>query len=261
MYETILYAVEEGIATITLNRPQVMNACDRTLLQELYAGLKKAENDKDVRVVVVTGAGRAFCAGADLGQAKEDPGILDNTTHVVRDLWNPVVMQMQTMRKPVIAAVNGVAAGAGAAFAFAADLRVASDAAKFSIGFCKIGLVPDSGASYFLPRLVGTGKAIELALTGDVVDAEEALRLGLVNRVVPAAGLEAATREFAKRLAAGATFAFGLTKRAIYQGADSDLNTALETEAQYQGMAARSHDFREGVQAFLEKRAPEFKGK
>jgi 2-(1,2-epoxy-1,2-dihydrophenyl)acetyl-CoA isomerase len=259
MYETILYAAEAGVATITLNRPEVMNACNETLLKDLLAALKQAEQAEDVRVVVLTGAGRAFCAGADL--AGHDPRNLGDVTHVVRERWNPLVVQMQTMRKPILAAVNGVAAGAGFAFALAADLRVASEHAKFSMAFCKIGLAPDSGASYFLPRLVGIGKAMELALTGEVIDATEAARLGVVSQVVPADRFEAAVREFAQRLAAGPTYALGLTKRAIYQGAESDLLKALETEAQYQGMAAKSSDFREGVRAFLEKRAPRFEGK
>lgn len=260
MYETIAYTLEDGVLTIALNRPEVMNAYNQQMGDELYDAFKRAELDDEVRVVVLTGTGRAFCSGQDLND-RSDVNLTTNLTNSVRERYNPLIIRMQTMRKPIIAAVNGAAAGAGASFALAADLRIASDKSKFTIAFAKIGLVPDSGASYFLPRLVGTGKAMELALTGDVIDGTEAARIGLVNQVVPHEELEATTKAWAQRLAKGATYALGLTKRAIYQGADNDLLTALETEAQFQGMAGRSEDFREGVKAFGEKRAPQFKGR
>lgn len=260
MYETLLYQLEEGVLTIALNRPEVMNAYNQKMGDELYDALKRAEDDAEVRVVVLTGTGRAFCSGQDLND-RQDVNMNTNLTNSVRERYNPLIIRMQTMRKPILASINGAAAGAGCSFALAADLRIASEKAKFTLAFCKIGLVPDSGASYFLPRLVGTGKAMELALTGDVIDGTEAARIGLVNKVVPAEELEAATKEFALRLAKGPTLSLGLTKRSIYQGAEHDLLTALETEAQYQGIAGRSEDFREGVTAFKEKRVPEFKGR
>ncbi|MGB8954687.1 MAG: enoyl-CoA hydratase-related protein [Tumebacillaceae bacterium] len=261
MYETILYQVEEGVLTITLNRRAVMNALNFKMTAELLDALTKGEQDAGVRVIVLTGVRRAFCAGADLASMEEDPTTFDNLTAVVNERYAPLITLMQKIQKPIIGAINGAAVGAGLSLALATDLRIAADSAKFILGFNNIGLVPDCGASYFLTRLVGTGKALEMALTNEEIDAEEAARLGLVNRVVPADRLEETVQEFARRLAQGPTLAYGLTKQVMYKAAECDLQTALDTEAECQGVAGRSYDFREGVQAFREKRAPQFEGR
>ncbi|MFD2172124.1 enoyl-CoA hydratase-related protein [Tumebacillus lipolyticus] len=260
MYETILYKLQDGVLTLAFHRPDVLNAYNQQMGDELADALQRADTDDAVRTVVLTGTGRAFCVGQDLAD-RADLGAGTDLSASVRERYNPLIVRLQMMRKPIIAAVNGVAAGAGMSFALACDLRIASDRAKFTLAFSKIGLVPDSGASYFLPRLVGTGKAMELALTGEVISAQEAQAIGMVNRVVAAEELESVVEELATRLAKGPTFALGLTKRSIYHGSESDLFSALETEAKYQGLAGRSEDFHEGVQAFFAKRTPEFRGR
>lgn len=258
-FDTVLYEENEGVALITLNRPGVMNAINQTLGDELYEAFKLADSAPSVRAVVLTGAGRGFCSGQDLNDriAVDESISLANS---VRERYNILIAKMQNMRVPVIAAINGACAGAGMGFALACDLRFASVDAKFTMAFSKIGLAPDSGTSYTLPRLVGLSKALELAWTGDVFDATEAHRLGVVNRVFPPAELLSSTMEFAQKLAAGPTLAYQLTKQAIVQNFDASLPAALEREAQLQDVAGRSHDFREGVRAFAEKRAPLFRG-
>ena len=261
MYETILYQVEEGVLTITMNRRAVMNALNFKMVEELQDALLKGEQDAGVRVIVLTGVRSAFSAGADLASMEEDPSTLDDLEKVVNERYSPLIMRMQKMQKPIIGAINGAAVGAGLSIALATDLRIASEKAKFILGFNNIGLVPDCGASYFLTRLVGPGKALEMAWTNEEIDAEEAARLGLVNRVVPADRLEEVVRDVARRLAHGPTLAYGLTKKVIYKAAEGDLQTALALEAEYQGVAGRSRDFREGVLAFREKRVPQFEGR
>ncbi|HXF82227.1 MAG TPA: enoyl-CoA hydratase-related protein [bacterium] len=258
MAETIIAARADGVLTITLNRPEVLNAVNEQLASELHDALRDAARDTAVRCVVLTGAGRGFCSGADLRERAGSPVSyrehLDATFH-------PLIMTMRTMEKPLIAAVNGVAAGAGCSLALAADLRLASERASFIELFARIGLVPDSGSTWFLPRLVGLGKAFELTYTTDPVDAAEALRLGLVNRVVPHDELIAATTALAARLAAGPTKAYGLTKRALYYGQTATLEQSLAYEAQLQDIAGATADHREGVAAFLEKRPPAYEGR
>lgn len=257
--ETLLVAETGGVLTITLNRPDVLNAVNEQMSSELLEALRTADRSAGIRCVVVTGAGRGFCSGQDL---RDRAGAGDvSYGESIRRRYNPVILRLATLEKPVIAAVNGVAAGAGCNLALAADLRIASDRARFIEVFSRIGLIPDSGGTYHLPRLVGLAKAFELAYTADEVGAEEALRIGLVNRVVPHDHLMTATADLARRLAAGPTRGYGLTKRAIRYGLSASLEQALEYEAHMQEIAGRTDDHREGVAAFLEKRAPRFEGR
>ncbi|MGH2725868.1 MAG: enoyl-CoA hydratase-related protein [Actinomycetota bacterium] len=262
-YETVLYETSAGVATITLNRPDALNALNSTLVVELQKVLSEVAGDGDVRCVVLTGAGRGFCAGADLAELEEaynagDPPALGD---MLRARYHPVIEPIVNMEKPVVASVNGIAAGAGASLALACDFRIASDKAKFFQAFVKVGLVPDSGSTYFLPRLVGTAKATELAMLGDIIDANEALRIGMVTRVVPADDLTAETRAFAERLASGPTRAYALGKKAIRFGAVGSLENALDYEADLQNQVALTADHLEGVKAFMEKREPKFEGR
>ncbi len=258
---TILYDVADAVATITLNRPDAMNSLTAALKSDLLDALGRARDDDGVRAVLLTGAGRAFCAGQDLrehaGNLLAGHG-LDGT---VRKHYNPIVRVLTGMGKPVVAAVNGVAAGAGASLAFACDLRVASDRAKFAMAFTGIGLGPDSGASWTLQRLVGPARARELLLLGDPVDAARALELGLVSRVVPPGETLGVARELAARLAAGPTVAYAATKRALDFAAAHSLDEALELEADLQEECAKTEDHQAATRAFLAKERPVFTGR
>jgi 2-(1,2-epoxy-1,2-dihydrophenyl)acetyl-CoA isomerase len=272
---TVRSETAERIATITLDRPDVLNAFDRALKEELLAALKQAARDAEVRVVVVTGAGRAFSAGQDLrerlpadpgetggpeGAAPAAPAPPTPLDQELRERYNPIILTIRTMDKPVIAAVNGVAAGAGMSLALACDIRIASEAASFIEVFGRLGLVPDTGSTWFLPRLVGPAKALELMWTTDSVDAPTALALGIVNRVVAADQLVSETRALAVRLASAAPLALALAKRAVNRGLETGLPEALDYEASLQGIAGRSADYAEGVRAFSEKRPARFTG-
>jgi 2-(1,2-epoxy-1,2-dihydrophenyl)acetyl-CoA isomerase len=273
IFRALRYEVAERIATITLDRPDVLNAFDRALKEELLTALKRAARDADVRVLIITGAGRAFSAGQDLrerlrspsgdtppaepDQAIASPAPLDVE---LRERYNPIVLAIHAMDKPVIAAVNGVAAGAGMSLALACDVRIAAENASFIEVFGRVGLIPDTGSTWFLPRLVGAAKALELVWTTDSLDAPTALTLGLVNRVVPADSLASETRALAVRLASAAPLALALAKRAVYRSLETGLGDALDYEASLQGIAGRSADHAEGVRAFIEKRPARFIG-
>lgn len=258
MYETLLVESRDGVRVITLNRPEVLNAISAQLGTELLDALRDAERAAEARCVLLTGAGRGFCAGADLRE--QAPG-QTSVGDLLRTRYNEIVLRMRTMEKPVIAAVNGVAAGAGCNLALAADVRVASDRASFIEAFARVGLIPDSGGTWLLPRLVGTGRALEMMFFAEPVDAAAAERLGLVNQVVPNDDLMPRALEWAARLAAGPTRTYGLIKRGVNRATSTTLVDSLEYEAQLQEIASRTEDHREGVAAFLAKRPPNYKGR
>lgn len=258
-HETITTSNDAGVRTITLNRPDELNAIDERVTSELQSELKSVVRDKSVRCLVLTGAGRGFCAGQDLKSVMERKGPFD-FTETLRRRYNPIILALKSLEIPTVASINGVAAGAGWSLALACDLRIASTKAKFVSAFSKIGLLPDSGMTWTLPRLVGLSKALEIAWMGDAISAQDALQLGLVNRLVEPEQLAQQTREWAAVLAKSATRGLGLTKRAMYAAQVNDVETQLEYEAQLQGVAGKTRDYAEGVKAFIEKRAPEFTG-
>jgi 2-(1,2-epoxy-1,2-dihydrophenyl)acetyl-CoA isomerase len=258
MGETIERQLSEGVLTLTLNRPEALNSFTIPMKEELLAALKDAARNRDVRALVLTGAGRAFSAGQDLKE-RQGADVPDLGTEL-RLRYNPIIVAMRRLEKPIIGAINGVAAGAGCSIALACDIRLAADNASFLQAFGRVGLVPDTGSSWFLPRLVGYARAAELVFTADPIDAATAESWGLVNRVVPADELITEANALATRLAQAAPLALALAKRSLNRALDTNLEDALEYEAQLQAIAGRSADHREGVAAFVEKRAAEFKG-
>jgi len=261
-YETILVEKKDQITRITLNRPASLNSFNEKMGEEFYAALKEAEKDDSARCLIITGAGRAFSAGEDVSGLKEryggdsQPSLGDH----LRKKYHPMILRIRNMEKPVIARINGIAAGSGASVALACDIRIASEDAGLKQAFIGVGLVPDSGSSYFLTRALGPGRALELIMTGRTVRAKEAENLGLVNQVVPAAELDKIVDDVAAKLANGPTRALGLSKRVVNQVSRLDLHEALEYEAQNQDIAGKTQDHLEAVRAFLEKRQPKFTG-
>lgn len=255
---TVRYDVSDAVLTLTLDRPDALNAFDRRMKEELLEAFRRAGRDHAVRVVILTGAGRAFSAGQDL---KERMGadVPDLGTEL-RERYNPLILAMRRLDKPIIGAINGVAAGAGCSIALACDMRICAEGASFIEVFGRVGLIPDTGSTWFLPRLVGAARAAEMIFTTEPLDAEVAERLGLVNRVVPAGRLMEEARALALRLAAAAPLALALAKRALNHSLETDLVSALEYEAQLQTVAGRSADHAEGVAAFVEKRPARFTG-
>ena len=262
MPDTIALDRRGGALTIVLDRPEVMNAVDRRLGEELLAALRDAEADPDVRVVVLAGAGRAFSAGADLKAGFEPtPDGQPDVAAVLHGVYHPVIATLRALPKPAVAAVNGVAAGIGCSFALACDLVVARESAYFLLAFVNIGLVPDGGSSLLVPERVGWTRAAEMAMLGERVPAARALEWGLINRVVSDADFEAEVAALADRLAAGPTRAYAGVKRQLNAWLFARMQQQLDLEAEIQQEAAASGDFQEGVQAFLEKRAARFAGR
>ena len=262
-YETIQFEAASHIATITFNRPDVFNAFNDQFSRELLSALKDAERHADVRAVIITGAGKAFSSGQDLGDLRKKyvPGHMPHLADDLRRRYDPIIKKIAEMDKPVIAAINGVAAGAGCSLALACDMRIASEQAIFIEVFINVGLIPDSASTFFLPRLVGLGRAMELCCTGRKVDAEEALRIGLVNRVVPAGELLTAAQALAGRLASLPGRGIALTKQLLHKSFEHTLDEQLVAEAFAQETAGMTADHYEGVVAFIEKRKPVFTGK
>ena len=261
-YEALLFDLSDHIATITLNRPERLNALSPAMRNELYEAVQRCSDDDDVRVIVVTGAGRGFCSGGDVKAMNErnQSGASTALADTMAPVRDRAVLAMRDCPKPIIAAVNGAAAGAGMNVALACDIRIASDTAKFGQTFSRRGLHPDWGGTYFLPRIVGMAKACELIFTGKMIDALEALRLGVVSEVTSADELIPNVRALAASIAAGPPIAIRLAKRAMYRNADSSLREALEFETFAQNICRETDDAKEGIRAFVEKRPAKFHG-
>ena len=258
MYNSLKYDLSDGVCTITFNRPDFYNAFNDEISYEFQDALKSAAKDNEVRVVVITGEGKAFCSGQDLKSARnEDERMFYNS---LEKRYNPIIRAMRKLPKPIIARLNGVAAGAGCSLALAADMIIARESAKLVEVFINIGLVPDSGSSFFLPNLVGYQKAFELCAMGTKVSAQEALEMGIVNKVVPDDELDEAVKQYTDYFAKAPTKSIGMIKKMLNKAATSSLDDMLEYEKYSQQIAGSSEDYKEGKQAFLDKRKPEFKG-
>ncbi len=261
MSEPILTETRGAVTTLTLHRPLVLNSFDREMARRLQRLLERLAGDESVRCVRLTGSGRGFCAGQDLAEAVPSDGSPPaDVGRIVRDSYNPIIRQLRMLPKPVVCAVNGVAAGAGANIALSCDLVIASETASFIQAFSKIGLIPDSGGTFWLPRLAGLARATALAFLGDALPAPRALEYGLIHAVCPAAELESQSLELAERLAAMPTRALALIKQALNASLANDLEAKLQLEEKLQSEASATEDYREGVAAFLAKRKPRFQG-
>lgn len=249
-----------AVCTITLNRPQVLNSFSRAMSQVFIEGLRHARDDTTIRAVIITGAGKAFCAGQDLSEVAPKNGAVPDLGPIVRECYNPAIELIRTIEKPFVCAVNGTAAGAGANLALAADIVIAAEDASFIQSFSKVGLIPDSGGTFSLPRMVGIARATWMTFLGDKLSAHDAQQMGLIYRVCSADSLMHEATALAERLSMMPTKGLGLTKRAFNQAFQNSLSEQLALEERLQDEAGKSHDYREGVEAFLEKRKPEFKG-
>lgn len=255
----LIVSNSNGVREIKLNRPEVFNSFNKAMAMALQNELDQCATDDSVRAIVITGEGKAFCAGQDLAEATDPNG--PELKSIVRDHYNPIIEKIRNLEKPVIAAVNGVAAGAGANIALACDITIAKQSASFIQAFSKIGLIPDSGGTFFLPRIIGTQKALALMMTGDKVTADEAEEMNMIYKSVPDENFEAEVAAFASKIAAMPTRGLGLTKKAVNQSFTNNLTEQLAVEGVLQTEAGETYDFNEGVTAFMEKRKPEFKGK
>ena len=255
----ILKNIENCVLTLKLNRPTVFNSFNREMALALQEELKSAATNDEVRAIVITGEGKAFCAGQDLAEATDPNGPELKT--IVKDHYNPIIELIRTIEKPIIAGVNGVAAGAGANIALACDITIAKESASFIQAFSKIGLIPDSGGTFFLPRIVGTQKALALMMTGDKISAADAEKMNMIYKAVSDEDFENELYKFANQIAKMPTKGLGMTKKAVNASFSNDLTTQLALEEVLQTEAGQTIDFKEGVNAFLEKRAPKFKGK